>query len=133
MTDNQASIEPSPKPFSSTKDLSRIFCRIFWLTLVFVLVMALKPSQPDLLFPQADKLYHFGAFAMLACTGRMAFQFLHHLKLAALLALLTVAIELIQMLLPHRTASLMDIVFGMLGIIIEISAVGFFKEIYDRK
>jgi VanZ family protein len=83
-----------------------------------VLWLALAPSPPDTLDTGWDKLNHVLAFGALAFAGRFA---LAPARRAALwdgvaLAVLGVAIELLQQLVPTRSAQWQDLLADALGI-----------------
>lgn len=76
---------------------------------------------PGTALPQAnlwDKLQHAAAFALLAVLGGIAFpQPRHRLPVAVALILFGVVCELLQLLVPGRSASVLDAVADAVGVL----------------
>jgi VanZ family protein len=85
---------------------------------VAVLWLALTPRPPDTLDIGWDKLNHVLAFGALAFAGRFALAPARRAALwdGAALAGLGVAIELLQQLVPARSAQWQDLLADALGI-----------------
>ena len=90
--------------------------------LPFIVVVAgllgsgLRAGPVAQMFQQQDKVHHVLGFFAFAFTLRLAFPRLHVAGLIALSVSVALLIELGQMLLPDRTASLADMAANLLGV-----------------
>jgi VanZ family protein len=95
---------------------------IAWLAAVaFVVAMSLRP-EPEMPMPfdEADKLYHFAGYAVLAFLPFLAFRGWAALCAASSMIVLGAALELGQSFVPGRSASLADIAANTAGVLLGI-------------
>lgn len=109
-----------------------------WLLLVLaaaVAVLALKPVPPEQASLGWDKLNHLVAFAALAWCAMFGYRSNPRgTRLAVLLALLAFggAIELLQLLVPQRSAEWADLLADGLGIVVgALLALGWLRRRRD--
>lgn len=105
-----------------TSDRSRhltLLLRGLWL-LIFgaTLFGSLSTSiGPPALFPHADKVFHFGAWAMLSGLAFLAFAGRYNrLAIPSALLVVSAAIEIAQSFIPGRSGSFDDLAANALGI-----------------
>ncbi len=93
---------------------------IGWLGVASLCAISLLPPSALLLEgpENSDKLYHLTAYAALACWFALGYARAHWRRLALGLALLGVALEILQGLTPERMASVWDALTNMLGILL---------------
>jgi VanZ family protein len=99
--------------------LMRRAALIAWLAAVAVVVaMSLRP-EPEMPMPfdEADKLYHFTGYAVLAFLPLLAFRGRVALYAASSMVLLGAALELGQSFVPGRSASMADIAANTAGVL----------------
>jgi len=86
--------------------------------LAIILFSGLKPEPVPQMFEQQDKLHHLLGFAALAFSLRLGFGRTHFGWLLAASLLAALLIELGQIFLPHRTASMGDMLANILGVLL---------------
>nr|WP_312018354.1 VanZ family protein [Shewanella surugensis] len=94
---------------------------IFKIALVvsFILISYLVFSQPNFnpsWIPYFDKLAHFGSFFLLSYLAYFAFK-PNHYTLVSILGFYAMAIEVVQSLLPYRSASFADLLADFVGML----------------
>lgn len=93
----------------------------FRITLALVSVAMLAPDLPGAPFPHADKLAHLCLFGGLAAAARLSGGSWRRepgpraLWLLALTMVLAIGFEAAQMLLPHRSTDVFDLLANLLG------------------
>ena len=92
---------------------------------IVVILLMLSPVLPDTFMTLVsfiglnDKMEHFIAFFLLSfLLNRASSTIKHRLRNIAVLLSFGIIIELIQNFIPNRTASISDILAGLLGIIV---------------
>lgn len=100
----------------------------FWLTVTAIVYLGTKSSANTQLFPDADKFYHWIAFAVLTFTGHMAFKQLPLPLLAACVITGSGCIEILQFLSPDRTPSLADLLVNVVGVLTGLAAIEFMRN-----
>jgi VanZ family protein len=96
---------------------------IAWLAAIAaVVVMSLRP-EPEMPMPfdEADKVYHFAGYAVLAFLPFLAFRGWAALCAASSMIVLGAALELGQSFVPGRSASLADIAANTAGVLMGIA------------
>lgn len=89
------------------------------LVICFILISYLVFSQPNYnpyWIPYFDKLAHFGSFFLLAYLAYFAFK-PNYYTLVTILGLYAIAIEVVQSLLPYRSASFGDLIADFIGML----------------
>jgi VanZ family protein len=91
---------------------------LLWLLAGVVAVLALTPAPPEQLSLGWDKLNHLVAFAALGLCAMFGYRSSRTVRLSVLLALLAFggAIELLQLLVPNRSAEWSDLLADAIGI-----------------
>ena len=97
---------------------TRLWRWLLWLLAAVVAVLALTPAPPQQLSLGWDKLNHLAAFAALAVCAVFGYRGSVALRLCVLSALLAYggAIELLQQLVPNRSAEWHDLLADGIGI-----------------
>ncbi len=106
-------------PFPRFEALALLVLRaVFPVYVAVVVVLSLMPLAADLLGQAADKLVHFAAYGIMALLG-MPLVNVGRSRLVMLLAIVAVGavLEGMQLMLPYRDASALDLVANCLGAI----------------
>jgi VanZ family protein len=123
--------QPSPKPGASSQMIPQVTSPFSWPSvlrwLLFiacvsgVLYAIFRPTPPEMLFDNSDKVGHFLAFSGLSITAFIAFKGRFSLFMWGALIALAFALEYLQgAFLPLRTFSLEDSYANLIGV-----AIGF--------
>lgn len=100
----------------------------FLITLAIILVAGMRSEAIPQVFEHQDWLHHAAAFVALVCSARWAFPRTHAFWSLLYCLLLGLLIELFQGLLPHRTASVADMLANTTGVIIGIGIATLIKR-----
>jgi len=92
----------------------------FLAILVIIIIAGMRSEAIPQVFEHQDWLHHTVAFIALVCSARWAFPRTHAFWSLLYCLLLGLLIELFQGLLPHRTASVTDMLANTVGVIIGI-------------
>ncbi|MEP3654499.1 MAG: hypothetical protein ABJO36_06340 [Litorimonas sp.] len=107
--------------------LSHIFKIVTIAALIVVLVMSLKPSVSVGEMPHADKLLHFGAYAVLSTLARLGWPKVWGGLIFMGLAVFGIGIEIAQQTMElGRTGSFADIAANLLGAALPLIVFHFF-------
>jgi len=94
---------------------ARVILLIFWIIVIFVLTgypnLRVRTLEP---FP-IDKIYHFILFFIL---GLLEYRFLKTAIFFAIGCSVVMLAELQQLFIPGRSFEILDIVFGMIGLVL---------------
>lgn len=102
---------------------------LFAAVAVAVMVAGLDPLPLPERFPQQDKLHHLLGFAALYASARIAFPRMHMGRLVAACLAAALLIELAQgQFLPHRTASLADMLANTAGVALGAACVWLWRR-----
>jgi VanZ family protein len=104
----------------------RLWRWLFVLTWLAVTALALHPRAPEIgQFENADKLRHMVAFGTLVALAQLtrSASAAHTAQHAAALVLYGIGIEIAQLFVPGREASLADVVADCLGITLGLLAL----------
>ena len=101
--------------------LRRLRAPLFWLAIAIVYIAAVMPASEAPTLGLADKTDHLVAFVTLTILGRVAYQRLPSLLLAAGIVLLGILIEVTQGFVG-RDASALDVAWDCAGILIGLIA-----------
>jgi VanZ family protein len=97
----------------------RLYRVAFYAGLVLVIALSVMPQDAMPTTGMWDKINHALAYAALALAGGLGFLGLRAMILVALgLLLLGAGLELVQSVLPDRTASLYDLLANAVGIVL---------------
>jgi VanZ family protein len=110
--------------------ISRVVLAVWLAAVCLVVVGSLKP-EPELPMPfsSADKLYHWGGYAVLALLPFFAFGKRGAWAAALSMILLGAALELAQGYVPGRTPSALDFVANTAGVFSGILAASILKAL----
>jgi len=109
--------------------LRRLRAPLFWMAIAVVYVAAIMPGSEAPTLGFADKTDHLVAFVTLTILGRIAYQHLPCLLLAAGLVLLGILIEVTQGVVG-RDASALDVAWDCAGILVGLVAA---RHLYRRR
>ena len=97
----------------------RFFFGLFVCGLVAVIVLSLLPAEAMPALEVSDKIEHAAAYAFLAFTGALALRRPHRWLVAGL-AVLGIALEIAQTLVPGRSFDLVDGLANAAGAILGV-------------
>jgi len=96
------------------KKNSRIILLVFWVIAIFILTGYPSLKVPTLKHFPIDKLYHFILFFIL---GLLEYRLLKTTVFFAVGCSVVILAELQQLFVPGREFEILDILFGMIGLI----------------
>lgn len=103
--------------------LSRFFTFVFIFLLVVIEYMAIISVEFELVKSSWDKINHFLAFIVLYITMNFGLKSLNLIQKIVILMIYAVQIEVVQVFLPNRYFSLLDILADFIGVLFGILAV----------
>ncbi len=91
---------------------------LFWLSIVAILLISLKPGASSQLFLSLDKIAHFISFFWVTSLLLFAYKLTRpYFTSILILAAFGIGIEVIQYYIPGRVFNLFDFVADLLGIV----------------
>jgi len=90
--------------------------RCFWMLLAIILYFTLTPDVVSgIEIPHLDKAFHFFAFVLFTFVFKMAYYRVHTLLIIAISCLLGLGIEILQLYIPGRSYSFLDLLADTMG------------------